>query len=105
MEWGVKAVTPIVGEITGRLLAGVESALQGPIALSTACLSHALKHSLGIKNKSIFQKVPGQNASELPRRVIYRVLDSINRKFFFIRLVLFCSPEGNRITNDKGLSC
>lgn len=104
MEWGVKAVTPIVGEITGRLLAGVESALQGPIALSTACLmpSNTL---LELKINLYSRKSLGRMQVSYPEGLYIRVLDSINRKFFFIRLVLFCSPEGNRITNDKGPSC
>lgn len=40
-----------------------------------------------------------------PEGSYIRELDSINRQFFFIRLVLFYSPERKRIMNDKGLSC
>lgn len=65
------------------LLGGNGEGTQDPIAPSTASLSHTPKHSLGVKNEYIFQKVPGQNESELPRKAVMKVLESINRKFFF----------------------
>lgn len=77
---------------------------------STACLSHSPKCSLGVKNKYIFQKALGQNESELPRTVVIKVLESINRKFFFfffLRLsgCLVYSPEDKSIISDKEKSC
>lgn len=53
------------------------------------CLSLSLsKCSLGVKNKYIFLSFSSwANESELPRTVIIKVLESINRKyFFFLRL-------------------
>lgn len=76
---------------------------------STACLSHSPKCSLGVKNKYMFQKAPGQNESELPRMFIIKVLESINRKFFFFFLrlsgCLVYSPEDKSIVSDKEKSC
>ena len=76
---------------------------------STACLSHSPKCSLGVKNKYIFQKAPGQNESELPRMFIIKLLESINRKFFFFFLrlsgCLVYSPEDKSIISDKEKSC
>lgn len=60
---------------------------------------------LELKINLYSRKSSGKMQVSYPERSYIRVLDSINRKFFFIRLVLFYSPEGERIMNDKELSC